>query len=347
MIKAVFGGGLLLLFTTSCTAYFDPAPIPASHSSFSTSSGNNLGSFSSMSDLRFDMESLGATLPGTGDSMDASTTFLNPDTSSSTTIADTTTSKPTATSTTATTDVGSSGSTTGTCGEADWVDVKAALLSDLRAAQDSSLWPARLIFLAFHDCLPLACDGSIRHEQNRIENSKVSKTILKLDEIKGGTCVTLSDMIKIGLEVAMELGGGPAVTCTKGNHPDASTPNPPDQLPSPTDPIAIILSKFEARAGITPEEAVAANFGGHSYGGFGVNPSTGIPTFFFTSNPSKLDEEYCVKLLDPAVDVDRVLPSDLAYVSDPTTRDIVTSFRNDPSRLRNTFQSFLTKLCSI
>ena len=210
-----------------------------------------------------------------------------------------------------------------------------------------SRWPARLLFSAFHDCLPHKCDASILHEQHRVENSKVSVTLNKLNEIRQGTCVTLSDMIKIGLEVAMQLSGGPTVNCPKGNNPDAATANPPGRLPSPVEPVDTLVSKFTRQAGITVEEAVAANFGGHSYGGFVVNPETHIPVIFFTSKPDKLDIEYCSNLLSPRVDTGRVLPSDLAYVQAANTRRIVARFERNPRVFRTTFGSFLNKLCTL
>jgi len=161
------------------------------------------------------------------------------------------------------------------CRRRAYIRVKDKLRKFVRSSDEPDRWAARLLQNSFHDCLPRRCDGSIQFELERVNNIRLDVPINLLKSVIEGTCVGFADAVKIGLELSMELSGGPRVRCPMGNNRDARRANPDDRLPQFDDTFGDIIEDFSSM-GFNLVETLAGNYGGHSIGGFNV-PNTNPP----------------------------------------------------------------------
>ena len=205
---------------------------------------------------------------------------------------------------------------------------------------DRKSWPGRLLRTGFHDCFPESCDGSIRFETDRPENIRIERVLHFLNNTREGTCVSLADTIKLGLEVAMELTGAPRLRCPLGTK-DATKPNPFGTMPFPNHSFDTIMSLFRSK-GFTYEEGLAGNFGGHSIGGFRDEHSRKL----FTPTENRYGNDYANILAHDFFGTPgyNALPSDL-HLSFWDMRGVVQGFADDKSKLDKAFSRFMTKLC--
>ncbi len=224
------------------------------------------------------------------------------------------------------------------CGQRDWIGVKGRLRSLILDDSEHARWPARLLRAGFHDCYEGSCDGSLAHELNRQENRNMGATIDLLRSSIRGTCVSLADAIKIGLELSMELMGAPELICPKGTV-DAERAGPTGEIPTPRQDAATILANFRGK-GFTVEEALAGNFGGHSVGGFGRR--------LFTPTVDRFGNEFAqfVTGSSPNSSGFNALRSDRTLFNADTSGH-VQSFADNRAALDKAFGSFMLKLCSM
>lgn len=245
---------------------------------------------------------------------------------------------------------------TSACPDHSYTMVKAKIRAFILASQNAHIWPAKLLFIGFHDCFPESCDGSVAFETERRENGKVQSTIDELNRARSGTCVGLADAIKLGLELSMELTGGPKITCPKGNRADATREGPAGKLPSPVDDLETILSKYKAQ-GFSLSSSIASVFGGHALGGFGVDASTGLPHFPFTPQLDKFNSAYLLFATNPDTQAPsrdsepgtfNALRSDLviAKATSYKIRVYIKIFKRSPIAFHYAFRAFLAKMCS-
>lgn len=222
------------------------------------------------------------------------------------------------------------------CGQREWAAAKTRLRSLIADNSEQARWPARLLRAGFHDCYEGSCDGSLAHELSRPENSNIDVTVDLLRSSIQGSCVTLADAIKIGLELSMEMMGAPELSCPKGTV-DATEAGPTGEIPLQGQDAATILSNFRSK-GFTVQEALAGNFGGHSVGGFGRTP--------FTPTIQRYGNEFAQFMTQSIRD-----PTGFnAIASDQTLLDVdvrgnVERFASDRAVLDNAFARFMRKLC--
>lgn len=224
------------------------------------------------------------------------------------------------------------------CTQADYDAVKASITT---VALTNEEWPARLLRAGFHDCLPQSCDGSLALELDRPENNRLGRAINMLNRRIRNTCVSLADAIKLGVEVSMELSGGPSVTCPTSTT-DATTSNPENQLPDRTDTLVRLMEVFTDK-GFTVRQAVAANVGGHALGRSGPN--------LFTPDQDAWDNTFAAFLIDelngsPTPGFNSI-QSDRKMVSTTASLAIVQEFADDRAVLIADFQSFLQQMCNM
>ncbi len=227
------------------------------------------------------------------------------------------------------------------CGPADWNAVKTRLRNAITGHPEESRWPGRLLRAGFHDCFEGKCDASLVHELDRAENGFLESTFDLLRRSTRGTCVTLADSIKIGMELTMDIIGAPELNCPKGTV-DANVAGPLGEIPTSEDEPDVILAGFR-RKGFTVEEALAGNFGGHAIGRFDAGS---IP---FTPTETTFDNEFAqfVTGHSPAQSTGfNGLISDFK-LAEHDTQGIVEKFANNPGALNKAFASFMLKLCSM
>lgn len=104
-----------------------------------------------------------------------------------------------------------------TCTDAKFDAVKTSIKQAIDSTDDPERWPAQLLRLVFHDCLPRSCDGIIQFEVRPTENRRLASTV---DQSR-----LILVAIKLGAEVSMELSGGPRFTCRTGKTTDVATAN--------------------------------------------------------------------------------------------------------------------------
>ena len=225
------------------------------------------------------------------------------------------------------------------CGQQEWDAAKRRMRSLISSDSEQSSWPARLLRAGFHDCYEGKCDGSIAHELERPENIGMEPTIDLIRQSISGTCVTLSDAIKIGLELSMELIGAPELKCPKGTASDATQAGPTGEIPTVSQDAQTILLNFQGK-GFTTQEAMAGNFGGHSVGRFGDTP--------FTPTVSRYGNEFAQFMTNSIRDPTgfNSLPSDRTLLQADAS-GVVQEFASDRSVLDRAFTKFMLKLCSM
>ena len=230
-------------------------------------------------------------------------------------------------------------STPAKCGQQEWDAAKRRMRSLISSDSERSRWPARLLRAGFHDCYEGKCDGSLAHELERPENTGIGPTVDLIRQSIADTCVTLSDAIKIGLELSMELIGAPELTCPKGTNADATQAGPTGEIPIVSQDARTILSNFRGK-GFTVEEAMAGNFGGHSVGSFG-----GIP---FTPTVSSYGNEFSQFMTSSTRNLTgfNSLPSDRTLLR-ADARGVVQEFASNRNVLDRVFARFMLKMCSM
>ncbi len=229
------------------------------------------------------------------------------------------------------------------CTEEEYNEFKGNI-TDL-ASSPNGRWPGRLLRAAFHDCLPESCDGSLALELGRTENARIQVTINRLNDLRADTCVSLADALKLGLIVAMEVSGGPTITCPIGTS-DATTPNQPDQLPGRADPVPAILSAFTSK-GFTQNEALAGIIAGHSLG-----VDRGQLNLAFTPDIAVTDNAYADAMVDFANTGTvptgfNVIASDRRLANRANLQSTISGYATDNSALMADYQAFLEKMCAM
>ncbi|RYP41914.1 hypothetical protein DL767_000651 [Monosporascus sp. MG133] len=141
-----------------------------------------------------------------------------------------------------------------------WTEVAGDLVTTFVGTDGACTDDARAaIRLAFHDCFPGACDGSIILANeciDRRENTQLVNICSKLGEKAASFDVGTADMIQFAAALGIaSCPGGPTISF-KAGRVDSTTANPAGQLPGPNDDAASIVSAFEAK-GFTAAELVA------------------------------------------------------------------------------------------
>lgn len=225
------------------------------------------------------------------------------------------------------------------CSRRDYTHLKKKIRTMIRRSPEQARWSARLLRIGFHDCLVGKCDGSIQFELSREENVRLDIVVDFLKLAIKGTCSSLADAIKIGMELSMELSRGPTLKCPLGTK-DATRASRPGQIGQATDDFNTLIKTF-TRKRFSVLEAIAANYGGHSLGGFNANP--GLP---FTPTPDRFNNNFCKFIIKPKGKSGfNALPSDEELVSKANTKRILARFARDGPLLRNVFGQFMRKLC--
>lgn len=229
------------------------------------------------------------------------------------------------------------------CPPSAYASVKASIRKAVLSSPDKDRWAARFLQLAFHDCLPRSCDASIIYEFTRRGNMRLDVPINLLEEHIAGTCVGTSDAIKIGLELSMELSGGPSVVCPMGNIEDAKEANPDDKLPVFSDSFEVIIADFTVM-GFELVETLAGNYGAHSLGNF----RSPAGTFNFTPKPALFSNDFTKFIVKGRKKRGfNALPSDIELFKDPRGAKHVKKFARNKFFLKQEFSKFLAKMCSI
>ncbi len=229
------------------------------------------------------------------------------------------------------------------CGRADWAAARRRIISKVVASDNPKVWPGRLLRAGFHDCMPESCDGSIQFELDRRENGGISPTVEFLREARGDSCVTMSDMLKIGMVVSMQLSGGVRFRCPLGNRADATEANPAGQLPGLRDDAETMFEKLRNK-GFTDRETLAGNFAGHSLGFFDLGKTP------FTSRVSRYSNDFAKFVVGlPGTENSPRFASFNSLVTDvrliEAERDMVELYSKNRRAMDLDFKSFMTKLC--
>ena len=228
----------------------------------------------------------------------------------------------------------------GACDDDSYARVKTKITNT--AKTDERRWNARLLRAAFHDCIPKSCDGSLRFELGRKENKRIARTIRMLNRARRNTCVSLADALKLGLEVSMELSGGPKVSCPLGTA-DATTANPTGQIADRGDSLNKILGTFTSK-GFSKRLTVAGIVGGHSLGfDKGKKP--------FTPTPGVCDNGFAV-FLKKFGQGQRpsgffAMKSDKLLAETTETKNLIVKLANNQARFIRDFRRFLTRMCKM
>ncbi|KAH8668664.1 heme peroxidase [Xylariales sp. PMI_506] len=118
----------------------------------------------------------------------------------------------------------------------------------------------------FHDCWPGSCDGSLilaNECETRVENQQMVPICGTLRTIAAQYSVGVADLIQLATALGVAVSYGPAMSFKVGRT-DSNTPNPPNQIPTPTSAAEALVANFAAR-GFSPYELVAL-VGSHSAG---------------------------------------------------------------------------------
>lgn len=240
-----------------------------------------------------------------------------------------------------------------TCSPHQFNGIKRRIKLEISRTNDRHRWPGRLLRIGFHDCFPRSCDGSIAHELNRGENKHIDITLNLLKRATKNTCCSIADAIKLGMEVSMELSGGPGLNCHRGSKTkDATGANPGGRMPARTDIWIIQKLKFKNR-GFSSKDVVASTLGGHSLGRF----FRGSKPFTFTNKEDKFNNDFVE--YSKGVIIHRLkngnlfsskfnaLFSDLAITNKFrwSTRKYVNRYAKDEGALRRDFADFMNRLC--
>ena len=226
------------------------------------------------------------------------------------------------------------------CGMDDWMEMKDRIYDLISSFPDAHRWPARLLQAGFHDCFVSGCDGSIAFELDRQENIRIDITVHFLKMVIDSTCVSLADALKLGMELSMELTGGPPLLCPLGTS-DTTRAGPKGELPHETQNSTVIMNLFR-RKGFTDEETLAGNYAGHSIGRFGAG------AFAFTPTEDVYDNtfaKYCMNGNKSETQF-HALPSDMKLAKDDAN-GIVAEFGRNMAKLDAAYASFMTKLCAM
>lgn len=225
--------------------------------------------------------------------------------------------------------------------------VKSQIRRKIISSPEAARWPARLLRAGFHDCLPKSCDASIQFELDRSENDRIDVSVAFLRESIKGTCSSLADALKIGMELSMELSGGPRIKCKLGTE-DTKIPNPTGQIPQVGQDFATIIGLFTNK-GFTKIETLAGNFGGHSLGQFQLPDMTASLTF--DSTPAKFNNDFARFVVTgntpPGTPPGsfNALPSDTLLQTNAMKQ--VALFARNEKVLRFFFSRFLSKMCAL
>ncbi|KAI4863429.1 putative class II peroxidase [Hypoxylon rubiginosum] len=150
------------------------------------------------------------------------------------------------------------GLTTAQCPSA-WTDVAADLKTSFITNGDCNDDARAAIRLAFHDCFPGSCDGSIILSDEctaRGENTQLVDICSTLGDKATQYSVGTADLIQFAAAFGIAAcTNGPVVSIVVGRT-DSSDANAEDQMPGPTDDAASIVSAFAAK-GFSVTELVA------------------------------------------------------------------------------------------
>lgn len=242
-----------------------------------------------------------------------------------------------------------------TCSPRQFRNVKNRIKREVARTNDKHRWPGRLLRIGFHDCFAGSCDGSIAHELKRTENKGIEVTFNLLKRARKGTCCSLADAIKLGMEVSMELSNGPRLQCHRGKKTkDAKRANPSGRIASPADIFAIQKRKYGNR-GFSVKDLVASTMGGHSLGRFHIAGKA----FTFTDKEAKFNNAFVryargviahrIRNLSLFRSKFNALPSDLFITNRfrGSTRRLVDQYARDEGALRRDFKSFMNRLCKM
>ncbi|KAI1393985.1 class II peroxidase [Hypoxylon trugodes] len=149
---------------------------------------------------------------------------------------------------------------------AAWTDVAADLKTSFIDSSGNCNDDARAaIRLAFHDCFPGSCDGSIILADectDRGENAQMVDICSSLGDKATQFSVGTADLIQFAAAFAIASCPGLPAISVKVGRTDSSTANPTGQMPGPNDNATSIVAAFAAK-GFTSTELVAL-VGAHS-----------------------------------------------------------------------------------
>ncbi|KAI1462162.1 class II peroxidase [Annulohypoxylon moriforme] len=147
-----------------------------------------------------------------------------------------------------------------------WTDVATELKSTFIDSDGNCNDDARAaIRLAFHDCFPGACDGSIILADectDRGENAQMIDICSTLGTMATNFTVGTADLIQFAAAFGIASCPGLPAIAVKVGRTDSSTANAANQMPSPNDNATTIVAAFAAK-GFTSTELVAL-VGAHS-----------------------------------------------------------------------------------
>ncbi|KAF2188880.1 class II peroxidase, partial [Zopfia rhizophila CBS 207.26] len=135
-------------------------------------------------------------------------------------------------------------------------DLKSSFVADDGTCNDSARAAIRL---AFHDCFPGSCDGSIILSDEctaRNENAQLVDICSTVGDKATQYNVSAADMVQMAAAIGIvSCPGGPAISFYVGRT-DTNTANAESQIPSPSSNASVLISQFAAK-GFSATDLVA------------------------------------------------------------------------------------------
>ncbi|KAF2649115.1 class II peroxidase [Lophiostoma macrostomum CBS 122681] len=148
-----------------------------------------------------------------------------------------------------------------------WTDVASDLQSTFVSDSTCTDAARQAIRLAFHDCFPGSCDGSVilaNECTDRGENAQMVDICGTLGEKATSFNVSTADIIQFAAAIGIASCSNGPVTSFYAGRTDSSTANPENQLPGPNANATFMLSLFSAKGFSTTDLVALA--GAHTIG---------------------------------------------------------------------------------